>query len=158
MQKADPINAFAQDWLIEDENGVIDKKELYNYYTKYCNINHFSPEGKTKFEEAFRKLGIQTLHEGRIGKSRKYVFKGISFKDACLKNLKNQPLLTRKSLSNRNKPIKDSRFFRSSRQDEKFSCWICHKTIETFSELSNIEGRPMHKNCFRKLEEGRKNE
>jgi len=160
MRKADPVKAFTQDWLLEDENGFIEKKELYNYYTKYCNINNFSPEGKTKFLEAFSRLGIQTLHETRIKNKRG--FAGMAFSEyATLPKMpKKQVSLSDKSSRGKKKSIKDSKksgIF-GKQEEGKFCCWICKKIIGEQSELSNLKGRPAHKSCVLELEEGRKNE
>jgi len=168
MRKADPIKAFAQDWLVEDEDSFVDKKELYNYYTKYCNINNFSPEGKTKFEDTFRKLGISTLQEKqqRVGNKRPYVFVGITVKQGDLKDLKNQVLLTEKNVRDKKSSIKVKQKFKSFKTvepkpdiiDRSFfpTCDFCHWPINKLGELSNVKGRPIHKKCLLKAKEGRK--
>jgi hypothetical protein len=35
-------------------------------------------------------------------------------------------------------------------------CLICHEPIPLLQNLSNIEGRPAHKQCVKKYEEGRR--
>jgi phage/plasmid-associated DNA primase len=57
MRKANPIQSFADDSIIEKEGGFVKTDELHKIYVDYCKKHNYSPEGKNKFRQAFEKQG-----------------------------------------------------------------------------------------------------
>ncbi len=175
MRKANPIQAFAEDCLTEDFDAVIPKKELYNKYTQYCNQNNHSPEGKTKFENEFRKIGITTLQEKqtRVAGRNLWCWTGISFNTQLVPNVpKKQGNLIGKSLrleKKREEKCQKNGTFGTSKSkhdviDEAFPahdgkfpvCCFCHKKIGDDEYLEVSDGRPCHAVCKERFVEGRK--
>jgi putative DNA primase/helicase len=172
MRKANPVQSFAEDILIEDETGFIKTEELHQLYVNYCKINNFSAEGKNKFRGSFEKLGyLYTRNpKGKRG------FSGIKAKEQKTQqgldnygkeNLpkmpKNHPFLTGKKSTQKGKGEVEEIQGDNPRNYGKFgknqieqtfpkNCSNCGKPLPNdVSEIMFYKGEPMHKHCNAKI-------
>jgi len=181
MRVSDPFRAWLNDCCVFLSVGKVTRQEAYDNYKEYADELGATPENARNFYNKIRKTPRIKEYRSKINGQTERGFKGIHIKSENERENNQQTLeevseVSRVSSSgytaicessNKEGDIKPDTSDTPDTNDdfiEKYFpkngqfpiCFSCHEPIIQLSQLTNIEGKPIHKRCKEELKKGRK--
>lgn len=177
MRVSEPFKAWLNDCVVFVPKDFVIHQEAFDSYFDYASELGGEPDSKKMFYQKMKDTARVKSSRIRFNGKREWGFQGVSLKQEDEEQSKfgsvpfvpSVPNLGTQRMFESNKKgkeeeVADSRTVGTVRSAEEFdvddyfiegqfpTCFSCHGAISQVSELTNIDGKPIHKHCKAKIE------
>ena len=173
MKISDAFNAWISECCKFQPEAYLTRQEAYDHYKNYAYEIGAEPDSTREFYAKMRQTPrIKDTHK-RIDEKIERIFQGIvlnpenvadvaddagSTTQETVQENNKKSVLVQKPATSASPASKDDFVEQYFPEGQYPICFLCHKPVSELQCLTNIDGKPVHRSCVRKIEAQEKKE